>query len=137
MRYSYWRTVLPFGRRYPIAGNRSGERQAPSSIMSYDPSARQALVQDRPIADLDLKSGADLRALIKRAFDLVIEEILKSEDDRALQMTHIRTGLSNMRSATLDWLNRAKNYVEFANQNEFYSAGDRFLRTPEVKKWKI
>jgi SpoVK/Ycf46/Vps4 family AAA+-type ATPase len=63
----------------------------------------QALVQDRPIADLDLKSvseatslfsGADLRTLIEQAFDLVIEEILKSQDDRALQMTHIRTVLS-------------------------------------------
>jgi hypothetical protein len=101
MRYSYWTTVPPFGQRYPNAGNRSGERQAPSSITSYDPSTRQALVQDRPIADLDPKSGADLRALIEQAFDLVIEEILKSQDDRALQMTRIRTVLSNMHPATL------------------------------------
>ena len=42
-----------------------------------------------------------------------------------------------MRPTTLDWLNRAKNYVEFANQNEFYKPVDEYLRTPEVRKWKI
>lgn len=103
-------------------------------------------MQDRNIADFNLKSiaqatslfsGADLGALIDQLVDLVIEEIFKSKDDRALQVTRIRALLSSRHSTTLDWLNRAKNCVEFANQNEFYSVRDQLLRTPEVRKWKI
>ena len=83
----------------------------------------------RPIGSLDLGSlakatalfsGADLRALIEQALDLAIEETLEKGHEQTLEMTHIRTALSDMRPTTLDWLNRAKNYVEFANQNEFY-----------------
>lgn len=106
----------------------------------------QSLVSGRPIDDLDLTglagatslfSGADLRALIEQAFDLVIEEVLETGNERPLKMTHIRAVLSNMRPTTLDWLNRAKNYVEFANRSDFYKSVDEFLRTPEVRKWKI
>ena len=106
----------------------------------------QTLLRDRPIGNLDLAklaqdtplfSGADLPALIEQAIDLVIEEALDTGAERPLEMTHIGSVLSKMRPTTLDWLNRAKNYVEFANRSEFYQSVDEFLRTPEVRKWKI
>jgi SpoVK/Ycf46/Vps4 family AAA+-type ATPase len=83
-----------------------------------------------------LFSGADLRALIDRAIDQVIETALETGDEPPLDMTHMETVLPLMRPSTVEWLSQAKSYVEFANQGDRYKDVETFLKSPEVKGWK-
>jgi hypothetical protein len=39
-----------------------------------------------------------------------------------------------MRASTLDWLARARTYVEFANRDDRYREVADYLRTREVKR---
>ncbi len=111
-----------------------------------DPEAREAILAlylaNRPAQDLDIKqlvketplySGADLRALVERATDCVIEEALSSGGNPPLEMKHFAEGIEGMRSSTVDWLGRANNYVEFANQGDRYKDIAEFLRSREAK----
>ncbi len=103
------------------------------------------MLTGRPTASLDLErlakstslfSGADLRALVEQAIDWVIEETLETGQDLPLAMKHLEATIVEMRPSTIDWLVRARNYVEFSNQDDRYKDLAVFLRTPEVKKWK-
>jgi transitional endoplasmic reticulum ATPase len=37
---------------------------------------------------------------------------------------------------TIDWLERAQNYIEFANQDKRYSEVASYLKTREVRRWR-
>jgi SpoVK/Ycf46/Vps4 family AAA+-type ATPase len=78
-------------------------------------------------------SGADLRALVERAVDLVIEEALESQAEPPVEMRHLQSAQAGLRPTTLDWLGRARNYVEFANQDERYEDIARYLNSTEVR----
>ena len=45
--------------------------------------------------------------------------------------------LRDLRPSTLDWLARARNFVEYANRAEQYRDVEEFLATPDVKRWRI
>ncbi|HEY1369954.1 MAG TPA: AAA family ATPase [Gaiellaceae bacterium] len=99
----------------------------------------------RPTEGLDLArlarrtplfSGADLRALVERATDLVIDEALETGGDPPLATTHVEAALKGMRPSTLEWLATARNYVEFANQGGRYDEVSRFLLSPEARSWR-
>jgi SpoVK/Ycf46/Vps4 family AAA+-type ATPase len=99
----------------------------------------------RPHEDVDvakiakrtpLFSGADLRALIERAVDLVIDEALDSGEERALTTVDLERALAGMRPSTLEWLATARNYVEFANQGGGYDEVAAFLVSREARSWK-
>lgn len=83
-----------------------------------------------------LFSGADLRALVDRAVDQVIDEALERNDEPPLAMHHINAAMQGLRPTTLDWLERAQNYVEFANKDKRYDEIASYLRSREVRKWK-
>ncbi len=112
-----------------------------------DEAARRAildvLVRDLPHAGLDpaalakataLWSGADLAALIARATDRVIEETLAGGGEPPLTQAHCVDALRDMRASTLEWLSRARNYVEFANAGERYADVEAFLQSKEAKR---
>jgi SpoVK/Ycf46/Vps4 family AAA+-type ATPase len=99
---------------------------------------------DRP-ADVDvariakkspLFSGADLRGLVERAVDLVIDDALERGQERAVTTADLETALKGMRPSTLEWLATARNYVEFANQSGSYDEVASFLVSPESRAWK-
>lgn len=101
----------------------------------------------RPAETLDLKaiakrtplfSGADLRALVERAVDRVIDEALDAPagEEPRLGQRHLEAALEGFRPTTLEWLETARNYVEFANQGGRYDEVSRFLLSREVKAWK-
>ncbi len=105
----------------------------------------EIMVQDIPINRLDLKqlavntplfSGADLRALVDAAIDQVIDEALLTETEPPLAMNHLQSALTTLRPTTLEWLDRAQNYVEFANQDKRYEEVEKFLRSKEYRKWR-
>jgi SpoVK/Ycf46/Vps4 family AAA+-type ATPase len=82
-----------------------------------------------------LFSGADLQAMVNMAVDFVIDEALESGSEPPLTMSHLERAQQDLRPTTLDWLERAQNYVEFANQDKRYDEVAKFLRSREVRKW--
>jgi AAA+ superfamily predicted ATPase len=84
-----------------------------------------------------LFSGADLRALIERGLDQAIEEALASGGEPPLSQRHLEPVLRDLRPSTLDWLARARNFVEYANRAEQYREVEEFLATSEVRHWRI
>jgi AAA+ superfamily predicted ATPase len=87
-------------------------------------------------AETPLWSGADLRAMVERAVDAVIEEALDTGVEAPLSMAHLRSALGATRPSTLEWLQRARSYVEFSNQSGLYEEVAAFLRSKEVKAAK-
>ena len=101
------------------------------------------LLRDRQAADVPVKeiaaltalwSGADLRALVDRAVDQVIEEALEAAAEPPLARRHFDGPLNEMRPSTLEWLGRARNYVEFSNRAERYRDVEQYLKSKEVRK---
>jgi ATP-dependent 26S proteasome regulatory subunit len=114
-----------------------------------DPPARERILTlqlaDRPAEDVDvariakqtpLFSGADLRALVERALDIVIDDVLDRGEERALTTEDLERALGGMRPSTLEWIATARNYVEFANQGGRYDEVAAFLVSREAKAWK-
>jgi transitional endoplasmic reticulum ATPase len=114
-----------------------------------DPPARERILSlqlaGRPADDVDVKqlanktplfSGADLRALVERAVDIVIDDALDSGEERALTTADLEQALAGMRPSTLEWLATARNYVEFANQGGRYDEVASFLVSREARAWK-
>jgi uncharacterized protein (TIGR02996 family) len=109
----------------------------------------EVLLRDVPSTDADparlaggtaLFSGADLRAVVERAVDEVIEQALRDGTEPPVDMAHLERGARAVRPTTLDWLHRAQAYVEFANQSERYADVAEYLRGREVRRrlrtWK-
>ena len=69
------------------------------------------------------------------AVDVVIDEALDTNTEPPLRQGHFDSALAEMRPSTLEWLSRARNYVEFANQGERYQEVERFLKTREAKSY--
>jgi transitional endoplasmic reticulum ATPase len=113
-----------------------------------EPARRQILEQllsARPADKIDLKrlaketplfSGADLRALVERAVDRVIDEALDTGGEPPLRQNHLESAIADMRPSTLEWLATARNYIEFANQGGRYDDVRRFLVSREARAWK-
>lgn len=78
-------------------------------------------------------SGADLAELVDRAFDLVIDEALRSGAEPPATMAHFNDALADMRPSTLPWLQRAQNYVEFANRDGRWSDVETWLSSGDRK----
>ena len=98
-----------------------------------------------PSAGLDLRmlaqstplfSGADLRALVEQAVDLIIDEALSNQTEPPLTIRQLDIAQMRVRPTTLDWLERARNYVEFANRDDRYTEIAAFLQSREVRQRK-
>ena len=85
---------------------------------------------------MPLYSGADVRAVVDQAVDLIIDEALGNQTEPPLTMHQLETARSRVRASTLEWLDRARNYVEFANQDERYADIAAFLQSPEARNRK-
>jgi hypothetical protein len=53
-------------------------------------------------------------------------------EEPPIETSHIESALTKSRPSTVDWLETARNYVEFANQGERYADVAAFLKTREV-----
>ena len=73
-------------------------------------------------ARAELFSGADLRAVVERAVDAVIDGGLTQRTEPPLPQHHVDAALEGIRPTTLDWFQRAKDDVEFAVASERYVA---------------
>jgi SpoVK/Ycf46/Vps4 family AAA+-type ATPase len=114
-----------------------------------DPPAREHILSlhlvGRPSESINLApiarrtplfSGADLRALVERAVDLVIDDALERGEERPLTTEDLDRAVDGMRPTTLEWIATARNYVEFANQGGRYDEVAAFLVSREARAWK-
>jgi ATP-dependent 26S proteasome regulatory subunit len=114
-----------------------------------DTPARERIISlhlaGRPNDDVDIAkiaqktalfSGADLRALIERAVDIVIDDALERGEERSLRTADLEQALAGMRPSTLEWLATARNYVDFANQGGRYDEVAAFLVSCEARARK-
>ncbi len=101
------------------------------------------VTKEVPADGLDLKalagqtamfSGADLRALIERGVDKVIDEALSTGGEPPLGMQHLTDALTAVKPSTLDWLHRVRSYIEFANQSERYDDVAAYLKSRDVRR---
>jgi len=83
-----------------------------------------------------LFSGADLKALVEQAVDRVIDEALDSGAEPPLRQSHLEAVVAELRPTTLDWLARARNFVEFANRDERYKDVAAFLASKEARRYE-
>ncbi|MEM6431665.1 MAG: AAA family ATPase [Deinococcota bacterium] len=84
-----------------------------------------------------LFSGADLNGLVEQAVELVIDEAIRTGDDPPLAMKHLEKSLTDLTPSTLTWLRRAKNHVDFANQDHKYDEVADYLKRPEARRLKL
>jgi AAA+ superfamily predicted ATPase len=82
----------------------------------------------------ELFSGADLRAVVERAVDVVIDEALESGGQPPLGQRHLDAALGETRSTTIDWLERARNYIEFANHDGRYEDVAGYLHQRSIAR---
>lgn len=82
----------------------------------------------------ELFSGADLREAVDRAIDAVIDQALETGSERLLTGHDVRHAVSSMSPTTIDWLQIARSYVEFANVGERYGDVERFLGSRTVRR---
>lgn len=83
---------------------------------------------------MGLFSGADIRGLVESAIDRVIDEALEGDGEPPLEQRHIEASIGQMQPTTVEWLRRAKNYVEFANQGGRYADIESYLKRRDVKR---
>lgn len=94
----------------------------------------QDIQPERLAESTALFSGADLRAVTERAIDAVIDEALRTGAEPPLRMAQLEQAIAELRPSTVDWLVRAKAYVEFANQSERYAEVAKYLAAKEVRR---
>ncbi|WP_116040787.1 hypothetical protein [Amycolatopsis palatopharyngis] len=103
----------------------------------------RVLLHDIPTEGIDvarvasatpLCSGADLEAVVQRATDATSDQALTAGTEPPVTMAAVERAIADVRPSTLDWLTRARAYVEFANQTERYSDVAAYLATREVRR---
>ncbi len=123
------------------AFRRPGRFDRPLFVPPPDAEARHAILdiqlEGRPVdGRIDLKyfvkrtsgfSGADLHNLVESGADEAIEESLESGQEVALSADHLRAGLKEIKSTTLEWLTTARNYARYANEAGQYDEVLAFL----------
>ncbi len=103
-------------------------------------------LKDLPIENIDYHalallsekfSGADIRGIVDRASEMVIEEILQSGEDVKITGKLLEDIISNTNATTLEWLEMAKNVTEYANENGIYTDLETYLNVETKTKRKI
>ena len=95
---------------------------------------REDIDVTRIAAATPLFSGADLRAAVELAVDELIDVALDSGQEPPLTTDRVLAATETVRPTTLDWLQRARNYVEFPNDSERWSDVADYLKQREVRR---
>jgi SpoVK/Ycf46/Vps4 family AAA+-type ATPase len=82
----------------------------------------------------DKFSGADIQGLLDHTAEKVLEEILQNGNERLITSKDIQAVLKLTRPSTLEWLETAKSYVEFANNTGQYNKLKNYLETAFRKR---
>lgn len=98
----------------------------------------EIILADIPQDKLDLNklakltekfSGADLRAVVERATEAVIQDIMRTGKEVRLTQKHLTQSIKQMRPTTLEWLEQASNYASYANQSGLYDDLSDYIKS--------
>jgi len=93
--------------------------------MAYQPSR----IDLKKIAKQTNKfSGADLRVLIEKSTESVLQEIMRTGKEIQLNQKHIQSQISSTQPTILEWMDQATNYASFANQSGLYDDLAEYIR---------
>lgn len=84
---------------------------------------------------LEHASGADLMALVDDAARLVLDEVLRTGQERPIRQSDLLAASERRRPSTISWLEQARNHIEFANESGDWDAVAGYLQTPKRKRW--
>ena len=82
-------------------------------------------------------SGADIKGVVDRVSERVIEEILQSGEERNITQNDLLEELENAKASTLEWFSMAKNVVEYANDHGVYDELAEYLNGAFREKRKM
>ncbi len=82
----------------------------------------------------ELFTGADLRATVERALDDVIETVLDTGEEIPVGQQHLTSALAQVTPSALDWLARARDYVEFSNASGQWTDVESYLGQRAVRR---
>lgn len=82
-------------------------------------------------------SGADIKGVLDRTTELILEEIMASGKERPISQKDIQSALKKTSPSTLEWLEAAQNHVEFANSSGIYDDLHAYLQRGTKKKIKV
>ena len=98
----------------------------------------QLMLRGKPVEDYidisllanktHLYSGADIENVIEVATELVLIEVLESNQDRVITMDHLLLAIQQTTPSTLEWLRTIKNYIKYSNQSGLYSDVANYLK---------
>jgi len=86
-------------------------------------------LQDLPIWELNYTalaketmdfSGADIKGVVDRVSEAIIEAILEREEELKIDQEILLEEIRGSKATTLEWFGTAKNVVEYANENGIY-----------------
>lgn len=93
-------------------------------------------LKDRPFESIDFRvlanktelySGADIENVVEVATEKVINEIMKTNQERAIGMKDLLIAIEETKPSTIEWLRTIKNYVKYSNQAGLYDDVEKFL----------
>ncbi len=100
-------------------------------------------LKDLPIFDLDFEtladlsenfSGADIKGVVDRVSETIIEEILNSGEDLKISQEDLERVINDTKPTTLEWLSMAKNVVEYANIAGVYDELEAYINRDKKRK---
>jgi len=99
-------------------------------------------LKDLPIKNLNYKelslisdkfSGADIKGIVDKVAEETIEKILETGDDVKITQNSLLNMIENTKPTTLEWLNMAKNVVEYANDSGTYDELEAYMKLSKKK----
>ena len=82
-------------------------------------------------------SGADIKGIVDRTGEKVIEEILENGVEKAITQEAITFIIEDTKATTLEWFGMAKNVVEYANESGIYDELNEYLKKANKKTRKM
>jgi SpoVK/Ycf46/Vps4 family AAA+-type ATPase len=78
-------------------------------------------------------SGADIDGVLDEAKDIVLADIISSDEERLLTQADVEQAIDSATPSTLDWLRTARNLVKYAGVDASYRDVERYLKSARFK----
>lgn len=103
-------------------------------------------LKDLPIYELNYKalaeltdgfSGADIKGVVDRVGENIIEQIIESGENIIISQEDLMDVTDNTKPSTLEWFSMAKNVVEYANVSGIYDELEDYMKSAKKTKKKM